>query len=278
MNTATVVLTRPLSQCAAMLTTLQTSGRKVVHFPMFDIAPLRDETKLTQILPRLSEYALVVFVSPAAIRMCLSQPYFQEHAWPKDLAIAVMGAGSRATLHEFGISSENYTVISPSNTERTDSETLLDDLDLAQLQDQKVLLIRGETGRELFADALRQAQIAVDVVAAYRRVIPEFDSVRAETLRKLIEPNEEPNEEPQGSEQERQQTAWVITSSEVLSTLLKWASCLALPDAVVKMQQQKLFVPHFRIAQTAKELGFHSITLTASGDENLLVALQLHHD
>jgi uroporphyrinogen-III synthase len=273
MNTATVVLTRPLSQCAAMLTTLQTSGRKVVHFPMFDIAPLRDETKLTQILLRLSDYALVVFVSPAAIRMCLSQPYFQEHAWPKDLAIAVMGAGSRATLHEFGISSENYTVISPSNTERTDSETLLDDLDLAQLQDQKVLLIRGETGRELFADALRQAQIAVDVVAAYRRVIPEFDSVRAETLRRLIEQVSE-----QVSEQERQPTAWVITSSEVLSTLLKWASCLALPDAVVKMQQQKLFVPHFRIAQTAKELGFHSITLTASGDENLLVALQLHHD
>ena len=273
MNTATVVLTRPLSQCAAMLKTLQTSGRKVVHFPMFDIAPLRDETVLTQTLPRLSEYALVVFVSPAAIRMCLSQPYFQEHAWPKDLAIAVMGAGSRATLHEFGISSENYTVISLSNTERTDSETLLDDLDLAQLQDQKALLIRGETGRELFADALRQAQIAVDVVAAYRRVIPEFDSVRAETLRRLIEQGSE-----QVSEQERQQTAWVITSSEVLSALLKWASCLALPDAVVKMQQQKLFVPHFRIAQTAKELGFHSITLTASGDENLLVALQLHHD
>jgi uroporphyrinogen-III synthase len=274
MNTATVVLTRPLSQCAAMLKTLQASGRKVVHFPMFDIAPLRDETKLTQALPRLSEYALVVFVSPAAIRMCLSQPYFQEHAWPKDLAIAVMGAGSRATLYEFGISSENYTVISPSNTERTDSETLLDDLDLAHLQDQKVLLIRGETGRELFADALRQAQIAVDVVAAYRRVIPEFDSARAETLRKLIEPNLEQQENQQMSEQ----AAWVITSSEVLSTLLKWASCLTLPDAVVKMQQQKLFVPHFRIAQTAKELGFHSITLTASGDENLLVALQLHHD
>lgn len=270
MNTATVVLTRPLSQSAAMLKSLQTSGRTVVHFPMFEIAALQDQTVLMQTLPRLSEYALVVFVSPAAIRMCLTQPYFQEHAWPKDLAIAVMGAGSRATLHEFGISSENYTVISPSNTERTDSETLLDDLDLAHLQDQKVLLIRGETGRELFADALRQAQIAVDVVAAYRRVIPEFDKVRAETLRTLIESD--------GELQKNRQTAWVITSSEVLSTLLKWASCLALPDAVVKMQQQKLFVPHFRIAQTAKELGFHSITLTASGDENLLVALQLHHD
>jgi uroporphyrinogen-III synthase len=233
---------------------------------MFEIAALQDTSSLNEVFQRLTEYALVVFVSPAAVRMCLSQAYFQQNAWPQTLAIAVMGAGSRAALQEFGISSKDYTVISPSNAERTDSETLLADLDLEGLQNKKVLLIRGETGRELFADALRKADISVDVVAAYRRVIPDFDEGKASELISLLE---RPSE---------QQSAWVITSSEVLTTLLKWASTLGLPDAVVKMQQQQLFVPHFRIAQNAKELGFHSITLTASGDENLLAALQLHHD
>jgi uroporphyrinogen-III synthase len=70
--------------------------------------------------------------------------------------------------------------------------------------------------------------------------------------------------------------AWVVTSSAVLNTMLTWAQQLDLENAVVKMQQQRLYVPHVRIAEIAKELGFTSITLTASGDEKLLLALQSH--
>jgi uroporphyrinogen-III synthase len=43
---------------------------------------------------------------------------------------------------------------------------------------------------------------------------------------------------------------------------------------VVKLQQQHLVVPHVRIAETARELGFQAITQTASGDEAILAALQ----
>jgi uroporphyrinogen-III synthase len=39
------------------------------------------------------------------------------------------------------------------------------------------------------------------------------------------------------------------------------------------MQQQHLIVPHARIAETAN-LGFSKLTLTGSGDERLLAALQ----
>jgi uroporphyrinogen-III synthase len=40
------------------------------------------------------------------------------------------------------------------------------------------------------------------------------------------------------------------------------------------MQQQHLIVPHARIAETANNLGFSKLTLTGSGDERLLAALQ----
>jgi uroporphyrinogen-III synthase len=43
---------------------------------------------------------------------------------------------------------------------------------------------------------------------------------------------------------------------------------------VVKLQQKRLLVPHERIEETARELGFSSVTLTGSGDEALLAALQ----
>jgi uroporphyrinogen-III synthase len=40
------------------------------------------------------------------------------------------------------------------------------------------------------------------------------------------------------------------------------------------MQHQHLIVPHARIAETARALGFGRVTLTGSGDERLLAALQ----
>jgi uroporphyrinogen-III synthase len=43
---------------------------------------------------------------------------------------------------------------------------------------------------------------------------------------------------------------------------------------VAKLQQQHLIVPHARIAETASALGFNAVTLTGSGDERLLAALQ----
>jgi uroporphyrinogen-III synthase len=40
------------------------------------------------------------------------------------------------------------------------------------------------------------------------------------------------------------------------------------------MQQQRLIVPHARIAESAHSEGFLNISLTASGDAALLAALQ----
>jgi uroporphyrinogen-III synthase len=128
-----------------------------------------------------------------------------------------------------------------------------------------VLIIRGESGRELMADGLRAAGAQVDVVPAYRRSVPPLTPALAATLRRLL----------------AQQNDWIITSSEALRGLysLLREMDLRYPDAtqhnsVVMMQQQHLIVPHARIAETANNLGFSQLTLTGSGDERLLAALQ----
>jgi uroporphyrinogen-III synthase len=45
-------------------------------------------------------------------------------------------------------------------------------------------------------------------------------------------------------------------------------------NAVVNLQHKRLLVPHERIEETARQLGFSSVALTGSGDEALLAALQ----
>jgi uroporphyrinogen-III synthase len=249
-----VVITRPLAQASGFASRVIAIGRKPEVFPLLEIHALSDDTQLKASLDRLSDFAMVAFVSPNAVNAAFS--YIQN--WPSDVAIAVMGAGGRAALATHGITDVNARIISPTNPDRTDSETLLDELDMDALSGRSVLIIRGETGRELLADALRAKSIAVVQVAAYRRAAPEFSAERQQRLIALLS----------------QQNTWVVTSSEALQTMLLWARQIDFVGGVAKMQHQHLLVPHARIAETAKILGFLSITLTGSGDERLLVALQ----
>jgi uroporphyrinogen-III synthase len=66
-----------------------------------------------------------------------------------------------------------------------------------------VLIVRGESGRELMPDALRAAGAEVETVAAYRRSVPLLTPELAATLRRLAgRPND-----------------WIVTSSEALRGL-----------------------------------------------------------
>ena len=251
---APVILTRPLAQAQDFASKLQAMGRPFEHFPLLAIQDLPDNAALLEQISKLHEYALIAFVSPNAI----DKFFGLVTDFPQGLPIAIMGEGSRACLATHGLTDQNATIIRPRNRLQTDSETLLHELDLAALAGKKVLIVRGESGRELLADALREQGIKVVQVAAYRRAIPDFGPERMAQLSRLL----------------AQQNDWVITSSEALRNLLDYVELLQLDDGVAKMQRQHLLVPHRRIEETALSLGFLSISLTASGDEHLLVALQ----
>ncbi len=257
MSAPKVIITRPAHQAQNLQVLLETAGRSVTVFPLFEIAPIAHNPVLDQALLNLSSYAMVVFVSPNAV-----DAFFMRQAsdwrWPTEVAIAVVGTASRQALYKHGADDQSVRIFSPSNTERTDSETLLPELDLPALKSKKVLIVRADSGRDFLADSLRQAQVEVQAITGYRRVTPQFDATKQQELQIYLNAG----------------CDWVITSSAVLSTLLNWCAQLDQADAVAKMQQQHLFVPHFRIAERASELGFKHVRLTASGDEKLLLALQ----
>lgn len=249
-----VILTRPAAQAKDFASQVLAMGRPVEYFALLEIQSLEDNSALLAQIRRLREHALLVFVSPNAI-----DAFFRlTNDLPKDLPVAVMGEGSRLRLAEYGLNDQTAKIIRPANRMKTDSETLLEVLDLDVLRGKKVLIIRGETGRELLADALRANGVEVVQVAAYRRAVPDLTEQRKHHLCRLLE----------------QENDWIITSSEALRNLHDYVVSLQLDDGVAKMQRQHLVVPHRRIEETAKSLGFPSITLTASGDEQLLVALQ----
>ncbi len=248
-----VVITRPRAQADGLVRAVAAIGRTPVLLPLLEIAPLEDQSALRAAIRELDSYALVAFVSPNAIDAAMALV----PAWPRQVALAVLGEGSRAALAKHGLTEANATILGPQDPTRSDSENLLQTLDLAALRGRRVLIVRGETGRELMAEGFRAAGAELTIVPAYRRSVPVLTPELGATLRDLLA---SPND-------------WIITSSEALRGL--FGLLRQLDHALLaKMQQQHVIVPHARIADAARALGLARITLTGSGDERLLAALQ----
>ena len=230
------------------------AGREAVLLPLLDIAPLADPAALKATLAGLASFDLVAFVSPNAIDAafaCLDR-------WPATVAIAVLGESSRAALAAHGVDLAATVVHQPPGDGPSDSEHLLGALDLAALRGRRVLIVRGDSGRELMADGLRAAGAEVTTVAAYRRSVPLLTpELAAQLARLLARPHD-----------------WIVTSSEALRGLVMLVRAAGGEEAVAKLQQQHLLVPHQRIADSAAALGFTRLTQSGSGDERLLAALQ----
>lgn len=253
-----VVITRPAAQAGPLAAKIAALGWPVTLLPLLEIHALDGEDECAQlqaVLARLTGYDLVAFVSPNAID-CV---FAHLAAWPPGVPLAVVGEGSKMALAAHGVTAANASITSPFDTARSDSEHLLLALDLPALRGKRVLIVRGDGGRDYLADGLRAAGAEVEFVTAYRRKVPTLTPALRATLENLLQHNND----------------WIITSSEALRGLLALLGEMGDEKmAVAKMQQQHLIVPHARIAQTAAALGFARVTLTGSGDAGVLAALQ----
>lgn len=249
-----VVLTRPAAQSGPLAARLAASGCAAQVFPLLEILPLHDTSALQATLARLTDYAMVAFVSPNAV----DAAFAHIAVWPSEVTAAVVGAGGRLALAQHGVTDATATIVSPRDPHRTDSETLLQELDRAALRGKKVLIVRAETGRELLAEQLRAAGVEVEQIAAYRRLAPPLNALRQATLQSLLQ---EAND-------------WVITSSEGLRFLQDMVLQAAGATGWSAMLQKTLIIPHERISQTARSLGFQHIIQTGSGDDALCAAIQ----
>lgn len=258
-----IVLTRPTAQAQPLADKLTALGHFVTLFPLQEIAPLPEQSELQLTLQttimNLSRYALAAFVSPNAIHAVLTS-FNKGLVWPPEVAIAVMGEGSRAVLAQYGINEKNTRIYCPTDPSHADSETLLQELDLKALEGCNVVIFRAETGRELLFDALVAHDIHVTQVASYRRFAPPITAQRSQFLKGLLDVPR----------------VWIVNSSEALRTLAEMINNETdrTEQRAVMMQQMNLWVSHHRIVETAEKCGFKRIRLISSGDENLLLALQ----
>lgn len=243
----TIVVTRPQAQAAPLAEAIVAAGGEPLIFPLLEISPAADLQSLTDAACRLADYALAVFISPNAVEHALPV-LLEKQAWPPSLIPAAVGQGTVKVLAERGV----HGCIAP--TERFDSEALLDLPELAaeRVRGKRVAIFRGDGGRELLADTLRERGATVDCITCYRRsgpsagVAPLLAAWRAGRL-----------------------AALTVSSSEGLRHLVE----LLDDEGRAFLQRTPLFVPHVRIAESARALGLSNIILTAAADAGLLAGL-----
>lgn len=246
-----LLLTRPAEECVALAATLTEAGIHSSSLPLLAIEPLAETAAQRAAMLELGRYCAVVVVSKPAAKLGLKM---LGRYWPQPPLGQVwfsVGAATGATLQDFGLD-----VCWPPSGD--DSEALLALPRLAaalSVTDPKVLILRGEGGREYIAETLRNRGVQVDTLELYRRYLPNYPrGTLIETLRS------------------ERLNAVVVSSGQGLLSLCElagpdWPSLCELP----------LFVPSPRVAGMAAQLGAQIIVdCRGAGAAALLAALRGH--
>jgi len=242
-----ILVTRPAHQAPDQAALLADLGFDPVQLPLLEIAPVTESDPAFPLLKSrimdLDLYHTVIFISANAViaGMDLIDQYWPQ--LPVGIEWLAIGRQTALKLHEFGISATQ----SPAGY---DSEALLALPQLQQMKEKKVLIMRGEGGRETLAEQLSQRDARVDYADLYRRSLPHYTSGQISS-----------------TIGDTPLAAVLVTSGEAVSNLTR----LITDHRLGALKHTTLVVPSERVARIADELGYTRV-ITASGPDNQAMA------
>lgn len=222
-----LLITRPAQECAGQGAALSAAGVFSWALPLFKTEPL----PATPLAMSSATYDAFIVVSKTAARCALD--YFADDLISRQKPWFAVGAGTGQLLQQAGL-----RCFWPSLGD--DSEALLALPELAQALAQptpRVLIVRGETGREHLSSSLRGQGVSVDYLPLYRRVALDYPPGH---LARCIQDNG--------------LNALQANSGESLARLIELAQ-----DDWPKLARLPLLVPGARVASLAKAAGAQQV-------------------
>ncbi len=247
MSKPTVLITRPVGQEAALRMSLEAAGYRAVACPMITIEPALELSPAQRtVIHNLDQYQHVIFVSSNAVRFGMDSIGDYWPQLPVDLNWYTVGEGSARALAEYGVSVQRPL-------QQMTSEGLLEMDTLQNIDRHKVLIVRGEGGRDFLRTSVSQRGALVQELAVYRRERP----IRpAGELFALIRDND--------------CRALMLNSGEGLHNMVS----LLTEHELRSLQQLSLVVPGERVAAMAQEMGFAELLVAGNAtDEAMIKAL-----
>ena len=245
-----VIVTRPAAQAKAWVERLRERGIDAEALPLIEIAPAADATPLRSSWAELATCRLVVFVSAnAVLHFFAARP--DQLAWPDGVDAAAPGAGTADALRAAGLAGS--VIVTPAaDAAQFDSESLWAQLQGRDWRGARVLVVRGDGGRDWLAERLAAAGARVDTVGAYRRLAPAFAGAERERLDAAIAASD---------------VVWLFSSSEAIVNLERAAG----PG---RWQAASAVATHPRIAARARSLGFGRVIEAGPGLDAVVACIQ----
>lgn len=245
-----LLLTRPTEESAALGTVLADAGIFSSSLPLLEIEPTAPSDTMRGMVQQLDRYCAAIVVSKPAARIVTAMIQQQNVQAPNVHWFSV-GAATARILEDQGL-----MVHCPD--EGDDSEALLAMPELREAvgqADSRVLIVRGEGGRELLAEHLRESGAGVEYLELYRRALPHYPPA---ALARRIEAE--------------RLNGLVVSSGQGFEHLQQLAG-----DAWPQLARMPLFVPSPRVAELARAAGAQTVVdCRGASAAALLTALREH--
>ena len=223
-----VLVTRPEQQARSLCDSIVSAGGVAIALSVIDIVPILPwhESELS-----LADLDMIIFISRnavthfmAGLQTCLTD----------NVQLVAVGSGTAMSMREHGLRVD----IQPPPP--SGSESLLAMPEFNRVKGKRILIVRGEGGRELLADTLLARGANINYLEVYRRALP---------TRTILE-----------VEQAKTADCIVITSVAGLENLCQ---LIEIDDLTPKW----LIVMSERIRQYALNLGFQQCVVAADASD-----------
>jgi uroporphyrinogen III methyltransferase/synthase len=169
----TVVVTRAASQAGEFVAELETYGAKVIVCPTIEIAEPESYERLDEAIDHLYGYDWLIFTSANAIDFFLRRLNTRDLNLEQldEIKVCAIGQASADKLRDAHV----HVDVVPTNAKAEGVFAALSEFvgGNEQLHGLNILIPRAAVGRDYLPKSLEDAGARVDVVTAYRTVVPE---------------------------------------------------------------------------------------------------------
>lgn len=255
----TCLLTQPAPRVAALCEQVRMAGLAAVSLGFSSLQPIEGASAGLLSLD-FERYDRIVFVSPSAVWFARDAIHRMVQA--RRPRIAVIGAGTQAALIA---QQPDVQPLKPSQSPY-DAEHLAAIPEMQPADNQSMLIVRADRGRNDWIERYRQQGVEMTVVALYRALATEPAPEAVQSLAQLALADSK--------------ALTVVSSVGLADRLVSWRPDIAQDQPLITtwLRRQPVFVSHPRIAGRLTDGGFGS-TILPSDDQSLVgAAIQWAHE
>lgn len=240
-----ILVTRPSPDAEILVERLRAQGSVAWSFPLIEFSPGKALAQLPAQLNTLKEGDLVFVVSRHTVKYAHAELQRQGKTWPTQVSYFAIGRATALALHQACGMQVSYP------RDREISEVLLQLPELQHISGKRIVILRGNGGRELLGETLKARGASVEFYECYQRCEKIYDGAQ-EAYRW----------------QQRGVNTLVITSGEMLHQLFR-----LVPEwyRTRWLLRCKIVVVSERLANLARELGWHDIKVADHADNDALL-------